>query len=969
MKHKVFISYSSGELRIAEQVCKYLENMRVTCWMAPRDVNPGSNYASQIVQAIRDCSVLVLLASEQTNLSAHVSNEVSLAFDNKKVIIPFKIEDIIFSDEYLYYLGRKHWIEAHKNIDVGLEQLIKTLSNFISIEVDAPQGEGVDSKNEFDSEEILNVSQKFLKRSFRGLSEKCEEEIYALCVKYSKMFSPIIHLTKGNEKLALSGVLVDSLLSIICSSNQEYVLRISGNNGSEKNALMQLIFLRIYCDAINGKNEYIPFYLNVPHYEKRDYSRDESIASQIRKEMEMDLNIFIKKIKQYPNRKPIIFIDGLRDFVFSKTLIEHILAGELSTIKNLQKVVSVDTNLTNNKKRLKKVIALAPQSFEYSAYISALDLADDAACNEFFYAFEDIYHIQVADLHEKLQNMLFYEIDAYMLRLSATTIRDNMYNDSFTITDLYEAICLEMLNGNREALLVAAETAYRFAYTEFEFTDSDVFSFIHWTIIKRHRSFIEFLISYYYVYKLTEFDEDWDINFFEMVLPKEVTRFVTPRLNDSFSNEEKILAFCKKNYYNMGVLGKSEMTFWLGRITNNKLSAEAKNMLRCYYNEMKDTIKERKTNDLYENVNEQKADLFLLRGITVSLIYYGIDQVVSDYISELINDDLTNMINRGFHLEYYGDKPYLPNENILDFEDDINVGEKTFKRLVKNIEKHLSKRSLPPVCKMDLFTMCSLIQARIENPDTVISFSVQEYIIRCINFIERYKAQNRYVGDEKVVIYFNMVYNDFQKYLEKDKLNSVACETYNKYSKAIAIKRTGWVDLDIPDPESIVEHMYNTWLLGMLNLPEKYQEDKYDKNHILNIVMMHDLGETETGDIPKPLKRENPEYEETENLVMKAFLLKGTYPTMPNLREGYLLWEEWVEQKTFNARVAKDLDIIQAIYQFCRYCLLYPEKFTKEKRNNWMNEYQELNTELGLTLYEKIIKNNKLFSKLFPKNQ
>ena len=419
----------------------------------------------------------------------------------------------------------------------------------------------------------------------------------------------------------------------------------------------------------------------------------------------------------------------------------------------------------------------------------------------------------------------------------------------------------------------------------------------------------------------------------------------------------------------MGVLGKSEMTFWLGRITNNKLSAEAKNMLRCYYNEMKDTIKERKTNDLYENVNEQKADLFLLRGITVSLIYYGIDQVVSDYISELINDDLTNMINRGFHLEYYGDKPYLPNENILDFEDDINVGEKTFKRLVKNIEKHLSKRSLPPVCKMDLFTMCSLIQARIENPDTVISFSVQEYIIRCINFIERYKAQNRYVGDEKVVIYFNMVYNDFQKYLEKDKLNSVACETYNKYSKAIAIKRTGWVDLDIPDPESIVEHMYNTWLLGMLNLPEKYQEDKYDKNHILNIVMMHDLGETETGDIPKPLKRENPEYEETENLVMKAFLLKGTYPTMPNLREGYLLWEEWVEQKTFNARVAKDLDIIQAIYQFCRYCLLYPEKFTKEKRNNWMNEYQELNTELGLTLYEKIIKNNKLFSKLFPKNQ
>lgn len=965
MADKVFISYSSEESNIAKQVCEYLENRGVLCWIAPRDIKPGGNYATQIVHAIRNCSVLVLLASEHTNISAHVSNEVSLAFDSKKVIIPFKIEDIVFSDEYLYFLGRKHWIEAHKNMGLGLEQLMTTIGNFVQIDTNKREESPLDDNTGFDFRKLLNVSKKFFKSSFADLSERNQERVCALCDKYSALFSPITQLEKGSKDLILGENIIDSFLRAIYSSNQEYILKISGNNGSEKNSIMQLLFLRIYCDAMNGKNDYIPFYVNVPYYEKRDYSCDKSIASQVGAEMASDLDAFIQGIKQCPERKPIIFIDGIRDFIFSKSLIEHILSDKLSTTHNLQKVVSVDTNLTNNKKRLKKVIALAPKNFEYIAHVVPLDLADDDACERYFSAFQDIYRIQVSDLHGKLKSMLFYELDTYVLRLSAATIRDNIHNDSFTITDLYETMCLDMLNGSREALLLAAETAYQFAYTETEFSDSDVFSFMHWTIIKRHKSFVEFLISYYYIHKLTEFENNWDVPFFEMVLPKEVTRFVTPRLNDSFGNEEKLLKLCKSHYTAMGILGQSEMTFWLGRVKNVKLATEAKHLLKQYYDETSALIDKKRTGHLYESISAQKADLFLLRGITVSLIYCGIDNIASNYISSLIDDDLTNMINKGFHLEYYGDKPYLPNENMLDFEDDISVGEKTLKRLVKNIEQHLSKRTLPPVFELDLFTMCSLIQARIETPDEITGLPLRKYVLRCTDFLQEYKDRARHVSNKKAFIYFNMVHDDFCTYLAEDVVDSVACTTYNTYSKAATVKRTGWVHLGIPDPESIVEHMYNTWLLGMLNLPEKYDDEEYDKNRILNMIMLHDLGETKTGDIPKPSKKGHPEYEEAEDCVMKAFLLKGTYPTMPNLREGYALWEEWSEQKTFNSRVAKDLDILQAMYQFCVYCSMYPEKFTQEKRISWLSEYQDLNTDLGVCLYERIIKNNKSFSALF----
>ena len=82
----VFISYSSKEMETAVRVCNYLEEQGIVCWIAPRNIEAGANYASQIVAAIRRCDTLVMLASESTNVSGHVSNEVSIAFDNKKNI-------------------------------------------------------------------------------------------------------------------------------------------------------------------------------------------------------------------------------------------------------------------------------------------------------------------------------------------------------------------------------------------------------------------------------------------------------------------------------------------------------------------------------------------------------------------------------------------------------------------------------------------------------------------------------------------------------------------------------------------------------------------------------------------------------------------------------------------------------------------------------------------------------------------
>jgi uncharacterized protein (TIGR02145 family) len=108
----VFISYSTKDKTIAEEICNYLESNGVQCWMAPRNIRPGYKYGAEIVTAIKACGAMVLVFSAHSNASEHVSNEIDIAFNEGKIIIPFKIEDVPMSDSLLYYLNNKHWIDA-----------------------------------------------------------------------------------------------------------------------------------------------------------------------------------------------------------------------------------------------------------------------------------------------------------------------------------------------------------------------------------------------------------------------------------------------------------------------------------------------------------------------------------------------------------------------------------------------------------------------------------------------------------------------------------------------------------------------------------------------------------------------------------------------------------------------------------------------------------------------------------------
>ena len=109
---KVFISYASHDGDAAETVCQFLEGHGVPCWIAPRDVMPGAQYADAIVGAINDAKAVVLLMSASAMQSSHVGREVERAASKHKQIIAFRIDAAPPSPGLEYFLSGSQWIDV-----------------------------------------------------------------------------------------------------------------------------------------------------------------------------------------------------------------------------------------------------------------------------------------------------------------------------------------------------------------------------------------------------------------------------------------------------------------------------------------------------------------------------------------------------------------------------------------------------------------------------------------------------------------------------------------------------------------------------------------------------------------------------------------------------------------------------------------------------------------------------------------
>jgi hypothetical protein len=112
MNFDVFISYPHQDKATADAACAALEADDIRCWIAPRDIAPGTEWAAAIIDALDRCRVVVLIFSSNANQSKQIYREMQRAFDHEIPVVPLRVENVEPTQSLAFYLGPVHWLDA-----------------------------------------------------------------------------------------------------------------------------------------------------------------------------------------------------------------------------------------------------------------------------------------------------------------------------------------------------------------------------------------------------------------------------------------------------------------------------------------------------------------------------------------------------------------------------------------------------------------------------------------------------------------------------------------------------------------------------------------------------------------------------------------------------------------------------------------------------------------------------------------
>ncbi len=128
----IFISHSTLDKGLADYLCNAFEERGLSCWIAPRDIVPGAEWAVSITNAIAQADVLFVLYSKNSVKSTQVTKEIGIADRKGKYILPYKIDDTEPEGAFDYYLTGCQWVVVDPTLgDYKIDELCEIIHNII----------------------------------------------------------------------------------------------------------------------------------------------------------------------------------------------------------------------------------------------------------------------------------------------------------------------------------------------------------------------------------------------------------------------------------------------------------------------------------------------------------------------------------------------------------------------------------------------------------------------------------------------------------------------------------------------------------------------------------------------------------------------------------------------------------------------------------------------------------------------
>lgn len=120
----VFISYSSHDHDKAAKLTERLREAGISVWIDEANISAATQWSSEIVRAIEECKVFIILLSVSSFGSHNVIKELSLASEEKKHIIPVELETLELTHEVKYQLAGIQRV-SYKNHE-AIEQAVRS---------------------------------------------------------------------------------------------------------------------------------------------------------------------------------------------------------------------------------------------------------------------------------------------------------------------------------------------------------------------------------------------------------------------------------------------------------------------------------------------------------------------------------------------------------------------------------------------------------------------------------------------------------------------------------------------------------------------------------------------------------------------------------------------------------------------------------------------------------------------------
>lgn len=720
---------------------------------------------------------------------------------------------------------------------------------------------------------------------------------------------------------------VQAAADFVMAGRTSLPLQIEGAAGSGKTLFLAILYQLLRRKRDASPSAPIPFYIDVSLYDAIIYSDPPgSFKEKALRECKGHLEPLFRIVSTCPRQPVIVLIDGLDNCGRFQSVVVDYIAEVCSTRSGVKKVLAL--KLTGETTSESETILMgAPEALItmrgvqrskhdirklVQLFQKATGLAGDGA---------DVF------VENRTEAFGLPSVD---LRTTAVLLskRDQPhYRDAKSSAQFYLLLCQEELQRVNptadvaQLLERAAELAFDTTIGRKMISDGSIRRDPAWRLIHLHETVRDFLIAHCFVTMVVKFGGDEALNDSRLtiVFPASITRFCKELINLDITKQQAVLHSLAKSYQRADYKQQTVLSYLAGRLENKSFRDEARKYLNRRLEKLRheDESSVRATpgrgstrgkrpakRGLRASTQPNAKDrLLLYRTLYISLVCLDDRNASRDYLAKLLTDKTWDDLNRGFHLEYYGDIPYHPGSSeSLANKDRLDDFDNTYSHLTARIRGNIG-RPRYQLFELELYTLCSLAQHRYSEGR--LESGIRSELLKLLDEVLGAKR----LSNPSLQDYVSMVRIDLRR--PRFEIGCFAEELFRVKTH----RRAGWVRRNILNAESIADHSYGAYLLGLLYLPETiHGERSYSKRTILDMLLVHDLPEAFTGDIPSPEKTE--EDDEKEREWGRYIGMLSSYRGVANsLRRSAVLYDEFARGQTRNARVARDIDKAEMLLQ------------------------------------------------------